>query len=395
MKDLTFPIVLQIIKDGKTKILSTGISCLKKDWDGLELKKSHPNFQKRNLILHGIKQKALKILDEYQADDMDFSLLDFEYKFKGDKLNSKITVYEHFQDIINRMKLSNRIGNSRAYYDTCNSFFKFNLDKDLTFKNLNVSKIENYEAYLRSRNNQDSGIAFKMRALRAVFNSAIRNNIVKQDFYPFTKYKISKLKGKGIKRALTRVEVKRIIDVDIEERPDLINTKNYFIFCYFARGVNWIDVLRLKKSDIQDGYITYIRSKTKGRFMVKILAPVQEILDYYILQERNTSYVFPILLKDDLTPIQIENRKQKTLKKFNKDLKELARLAKVAKNVTSYVIRHSYASNLKQLGVSTDKISESMGHSNLEVTKSYLRDFETVEIDFENEKLLNFSKNEI
>jgi integrase len=234
-----------------------------------------------------------------------------------------------------------------------------------------------------------------MRALRAVFNSAIRNNIVKQDFYPFTKYKISKLKGKGIKRALTRAEVKRIIDVDIEERPDLINTKNYFIFCYFARGVNWIDVLRLKKSDIQDGYITYIRSKTKGRFMVKILAPVQEILDYYILQERNTSYVFPILLKDDLTPIQIENRKQKTLKKFNKDLKELARLAKVAKNVTSYVIRHSYASNLKQLGVSTDKISESMGHSNLEVTKSYLRDFETVEIDFENEKLLNFSKNEI
>jgi site-specific recombinase XerD len=129
--------------------------------------------------------------------------------------------------------------------------------------------------------------------------------------------------------------------------------------------------------------------------MVKILAPVQEILDFYILQERNTSYVFPILLKDDLTPIQIENRKQKTLKKFNKDLKELARLAKVAKNVTSYVIRHSYASNLKQLGVSTDKISESMGHSNLEVTKSYLRDFETVEIDFENEKLLNFSKNEI
>ncbi|MEY3330108.1 MAG: hypothetical protein RLZZ115_2993, partial [Cyanobacteriota bacterium] len=115
--------------------------------------------------------------------------------------------------------------------------------------------------------------------------------------------------------------------------------------------------LRLKKSDIQDGYVTYIRSKTKGRFMVKILAPVQEILDYYILQERNTSYVFPILLKDDLTPIQIENRKQKTLKKFNKDLKELARLAKVAKNVTSYVIRHSYASNLKQLGVSTDKIS--------------------------------------
>jgi site-specific recombinase XerD len=124
--------------------------------------------------------------------------------------------------------------------------------------------------------------------------------------------------------------------------------------------------------------------------MVKILPPVQEVLEYYLSQIRNTEYVLPILLKDDLTPSQIENRKHKTLKKFNKDLKELATLAKVAKNVTSYVIRHSYATNLKQLGVSTDKISQSMGHSNLEVTNSYLKDFETDDIDIENEKLLKF-----
>lgn len=88
--------------------------------------------------------------------------------------------------------------------------------------------------------------------------------------------------------------------------------------------------------------------------------------------------------------MQIENRKQKTLKKFNKELKELAKVAKVAKNVTSYVIRHSYATNLKQLGVSIEKISQSMGHSSVEITNSYLKDFETDEIDIENEKLLNF-----
>jgi site-specific recombinase XerD len=93
---------------------------------------------------------------------------------------------------------------------------------------LNVGKLEDYEAYLRNRGNQDSGIAFKMRAVRAVYNSAIRNGIVKQDFYPFDKYKISKLKGKGIKRALNREEVKRILDVDLTDRPDLINDKSLF-----------------------------------------------------------------------------------------------------------------------------------------------------------------------
>jgi integrase len=387
-KDETYPIVLQIIKDGKSKIFSTGVNCSKKDWDGSQLKKSHPNYQKRNLILSGLKQKALKIIDEFSEEEADFTLIDFEKKFQGEKQNIKITVYEHFQEIINMMKLSNRLGNAKSYNETCDSFFKFNPDKDLTFKNLNVSKLEHYEAYLRSRDNQDSGIAFRMRSLRAVFNSAIRNGIIKQDFYPFEKYKISKLKGKGIKRALSREEVKRILDVDLTERPDLINTKKYFIFSYFVRGVNWVDMLRLKKENIQEDYIIYIRSKTKGRFMVKILPPVQEVLNHYLSQNRNTDYVFPILLKNDLTPIQIENRKHKTLKRFNKELKELALLAKVEKNITSYTIRHSYATNLKQLGVSTDKISQSMGHTSLEVTNNYLKDFENEVLDDANENLL-------
>ena len=74
-------------------------------------------------------------------------------------------------------------------------------------------------------------------------------------------------------------------------------------------------------------------------------------------------------------------------KKFNKELKELAKLANVAKSVSSYTLRHSYATNLKQLGVSTEKISESLGHSNVDITNSYLKLFETEEIDIENEKL--------
>ena len=55
--DFTYPIVLQVIKDGKAKVISTGISCNKSDWTGQELKKTHPNFQKRNLILMNIKQE--------------------------------------------------------------------------------------------------------------------------------------------------------------------------------------------------------------------------------------------------------------------------------------------------------------------------------------------------
>ena len=387
--DNTYPIMLQIIKDGKSKLISTGISCLENEWDGNELKKQHANYQKRNLILSNLKSKALKIIDEFNSDEVDFTLSDFEAKYRGEKNNSKITVFEHFQDIIKMMNSSGRTGNARSYKDTCNSFFKFHIDTDLSFKNLNVTLIENYEAHLRGRGNQDSGIANRMRTLRAVYNSAIRNGIVKKECYPFDKYKISKLKGKGLKRALSRQEVKKMLEVNIDERPDLVEVKNFFTFSYFTRGINFVDMMKLKKESIMEDKFEYIRSKTKGRFLIKILPPVRTILDYY-LSRSSTNYVFPILLKNDLTPMQIENRKHKMLKKFNNDLKELAMLAGVEKNVTSYVIRHSFATNSKQMGISTDVISQSMGHSNVNITNSYLKDFEDDVIDDANEKLLIF-----
>src|SRR5690606_10852369 len=191
------------------------------------------------------------------------------------------------------------------------------------------------------------------------------------------KYKIAKLKGKSIKRALSRDEIQKIFELDISEHPNLIHSKNYFVFSYFILGLIFVDMMHLTWDDINDDSITYIRSKTKGRFSIKILKPVKEILSFYSKTHTSTSYVFPILLKEGLTPTQIQNRKAKTLKKFNKDLKEIATLAGIDKKLTSYVARHSFATNLKQLGVSTDIISESMGHQNINITNAYLKEFDS------------------
>jgi site-specific recombinase XerD len=98
--------------------------------------------------------------------------------------------------------------------------------------------------------------------------------------------------------------------------------------------------------------------------------------------------VFPILLKENLTPMQIENRKHKTLRRFNKQLKEIAKIQGVKKNVTSYVIRHSFATNLKYAGISADLIGQSMGHQDVSVTNAYLKEFKDDIIDDAMTKLL-------
>jgi len=55
----------------------------------------------------------------------------------------------------------------------------------------------------------------------------------------------------------------------------------------------------------------------------------------------------------------------------------LAHLCEITKNVSSYVARHSFANCLKQKGVATDVISESLGHQNLTVTQAYPKEVDT------------------
>ncbi len=383
------PVVLRITKERKVKIISLGMDCDLQNWDekSAQFKKSMPNYIQKNIILSNLKQKAWAIIDGFNIDEVDFTLTQFEEKFRG-KESSKITVLEFWEDKIKDLNLAGRTGNARAHHDTKTSFFKFCKNQKILFKEITVEVVDKYETHLRANGCNDGGIGVRMRELRAVFNDAIKKGVTQEKYYPFKTYKVSKLKSSGFKKALTREEVRLIENFDEVKYPHLREAKHLFVFSYYTRGMNHYDVLRLTWSNIINNKICYSRSKTKGRFIIKILQPVQDILDYYKEINIKTNYVFPILLNEGLTPIQIENRKAKKLKRFNSDLKKIAQLVGIDKPISSYVIRHSYATNLKQLGTSVELISQSMGHQNVSITSAYLKDFEDDIIDDANERLL-------
>jgi len=60
----------------------------------------------------------------------------------------------------------------------------------------------------------------------------------------------------------------------------------------------------------------------------------------------------------------------------------------IKKNISSYVARHSFANCLKQKGVATDIISESLGHQNLAITQAYLKELDNSVLDKAVELLL-------
>lgn len=385
-----YPIYLRVTKDRKSKFITLKLACEKSQWNEQksEFRKSVKHYQQFNNSLDEIWKRAEKIVSDALGRGDDISLEDFEELFFNFKLDKKVTVNEFWDEHIEDMNKSGRTGNARFFKDSKSSFFKFLQDKTIYFRDITPALLDKYEVFLRSNGGIDSGIAVKMRAVRALYNSAIKKGFAHKENYPFDAYKLSKLKGKGNKRALNSDDVSKIKDLDITEHPTLLNTKNYFLFSYYTGGMNFFDMMKLTWENIVGDRIIYTRSKTKGRFTIKILKPVQEILDYYRNQQRDTKYVFPIILREDCTPIQLEYRKEKTLKRFNKDLKKISEICEIDQKITSYVARHSFATNLKQKGVSTDVISEAMGHQNLTITQAYLKELENDVIDDAFSKLL-------
>lgn len=385
-----YPICLRVTKDRKSKYFKTLFDATEAEWDSNagKFNKRNENYIQNNRLLHKFQDRALKVVGELQIEKEDFALEEFEKRYRIDTNPIKTNVFAFWEEIICEMIEAGRTGNARANRDTYNSLKMFNRSTNLTFKQITPTYLNKYEVFLRSRGGTDGGIGVRMRAIRALYNFGISRNIVKSDFYPFKAYKLSRLKGKGAKRALSFDEVQRIVKMDISNYPTLRNTRNFFVFSFYSRGMNFTDMMKLEWNDIKGDRIFYTRSKTKGNFILKVLPPVQEILNYYKENSKGTKYVFPLLLNENMTPIQIENRKSKTLKKFNKDLKEIARLCKIDKNISSYVARHSFANCLKQKGVATDVISESMGHQNLAITQAYLKELDSSVLDEASELLL-------
>ncbi|WP_445738365.1 phage integrase SAM-like domain-containing protein [Mariniflexile sp.] len=383
LADGSYPISLRVSKDRKSKFFQTIFRAFTNEWNqatGSFTTKNSNSIQNNRLLLK-FKDRALKILSDLEMEKSDFTLRDFENRFRIVSNPVQQNVFYFWDEIIGELIYAGRTGNARVNKEVFASLNLFHKSTRLNFKDITPSFLNKYEAFLRSRGGSDGGIGVRMRTIRALYNFAIERKIAKDQDYPFKIYKVSKLKGRSLKKALRMEEILQIRDFDLVKYPWYVNTRNYFIFSFYTRGMNFADMMKLEWKAIDNDKIYYTRSKTKGNFKIKILTPVREILNYYKEFAIDTKYVFPILLKNNLTPPQLENRKHKTLQRYNKELKEIAEICGIDKTLTSYVARHSFANCLKQKGIATDIISESMGHQNLAVTQAYLKEFDNSVLD--------------
>lgn len=378
--------MLCVCKDNKRKYLSLGISVSAENWD---FKSNLPNDKcpNRERIIILINEKVNEIqriaLDKKIAG-RDFSASTLIESAKPSE-TSKRTVGDYFLSYIENLKNENRLRYAGMYEISYNSFIKFAKHLDIPFSDIDVGWLKKYEAWGKAQNLSVSTISTRLRHLRAVFNLALLEHAIKSDCYPFHNYKVSKLNKATAKRALSKDDIRRIMEYKGKSQMECLAI-DIFTFSYLCAGINFIDIAKLKYSNIQENQLVYNREKTKKLIITPLQERAIQIIEKY--NDGKSAFVFPILSNFHKTDVQVANRLHKVLANLNKHLKAIGVKLKLPIPLTTYVARHSFATVLKRAGVSTSIISESLGHSSEKITQVYLDSFDKEQMNTAMQALL-------
>jgi len=375
LKDGLHPIRLQLIHNLKIKRFSTGEACNIMDWDVEtgRMKSRSDRAASVNRLLSALDAEVVSIVDALVVHGA-LSLESFTTRYRSPKATADVLAY--MNKLAKGYTVQGRIGYAGTFRTAANALSRLTNAAPIRFADLNTHKLEELEQMLKHEGGTGGGIRAYMRTIRVAVNSAIKEGLMSAEQYPFETathkgYSMKRLKSTASPRALSEGDIEKLKQFPFDEAPHLAESVRVFLFTFYADGMNFQDVARLKRSDLTNGRIFYIRKKT-GR---PINIPVDEVLsDILATFDKHTSeYLFPYLDSKHITEAQQWDRIRKCLKRVNGQLKEAAEVVGIDTNLTTYVARHSAFTTYYRKGVALEHISELARHSSPAVTQLYLR----------------------
>jgi len=392
LADGSHPLMVRISQLKSKKYFSTGLSCPASLWDFDKHtpKRSHPDRKLLEAILAQKKATYHTKLLELESEQKSLSLQQLVQAIEEPKQASG-ELFPFLLEVCQNLTQSGKIGRARLYKRLLTSLKEFTGSKQLCFSDIDVPFLNRYEAFLYKQGLVENSIGTYFQVLRALLNKAIQAKRMKKEHYPFDNFSLGKFSTLTQKRAMSREDLQQIVALALPADSKLQVARDYFLFSYYGQGMNFRDMATLKWKQIVKDRVVYTRLKTGKMMQFKLMSPALEILEKYKkpLSVQADDFVFPILNKNEhTTPQQISNRINRVLRQVNTSLKELAQAAKVPVHLTTYVARHTYATVLKQSGISTGVISEALGHKGEKITQTYLKSFSNEVIDEANSFLL-------
>lgn len=409
--DGDYPLIMRLGHHRRTTSLPLGISLKERDWDdkGKIVKRSYTGTEtvsRLNNIIQKKRTDAMDIILKLHESGILSTLSVAELRARIDQKEQSPSFYDFASEQVSALKKANRIGTAKSYEGTVAALKTYNKGRpvakrkggqrtkeanawdnrvqDLKFSEITYRFLVGFENYHLASGNQLNGLAVYMRTIRAIYNKGIKSSVADAELYPFEQYKIRTAPTE--KRALEGEYIQKIVSLKLEPTHPCFHARNYFLASYMMYGMNFKDMACVKKTDLRNGRIFYRRNKTGKLYDIRVTGGLKEILDYYLTDRLSSDFIFPIVNRT--TPMLIDRDIQWARKRYNQKLKEIAQLCGIESNLTSYVSRHSFATQAMLAEVPMNAISTMLGHSSLKTTEIYLKSLPSNVLDEYNKRVL-------
>lgn len=402
-KDGSCPLKVAFCHKHNTAYSPLDVSIKPEEWDNDNqqvVKRKDKKFQniliRKRVAEMSLALNRIMLRDDYEDMDakeiMKMFVRGVDTVDKPEDMDYVIPVYNEY------IELCRKTSTAASYKTSLRNLKEYAKDIDtLRFKDVTASWLRKYQKWLmEDRGMEVNGANVYLRNLRTVFNYAINNQFTRAR-YPFRDIDMS-----------TTVPDKHEITWDMflewVSKPMGDNREFYrdlFMLSFYLCGIRPVDLLYVKKDQVENGRLIYWPQKLNGRtkLSIKIEPEAWDIIHKYegkeyllsIMEERDDYRAFmahwnkalKAIGTDIYTPTKCGNGKVYQLIKHDG----------LIPFITIYYARHCWASfAYNVLDTPMDTISQALGHkSGLKVTNFYVKR-SNEKVDQANRRLIDMLK---
>ena len=320
------------------------------------------------------------IIHDKEMDGVSYSVDDLANEIQ--QLPTSQSVFTFFRKQIAKKEQMQCVGTKNNYTNAVNRFIEFRNQKDLTFSQMTADMMEMYQAWLWNRGVGQNTVSFYLRTLRTLHHKAVEaGQATSNDIFAH----VQTANVRTAKRAISVKDIRKIEKLDLPRGSSLDKARDMFLFSFYLRGMAFVDMAFLKKSDLKCGLVSYNRRKTHQNLNIEWIKPMQAIINKYAEQTKDSPYMLPILTGKETSPY---TQYRKVEYNTNYNLKKIGKMIGLKIPLTTYVARHTWASIALHMNIPIATISEGMGHNSYKTTQIYLESIDVSTINEANKRII-------
>jgi integrase len=342
------------------------------EWDKIHERftTNKPESIRLNEQIDQIKTKLKEVVNAYLPEE-DFSYEELWVRYNSLKQPSVgVTLNSVFVRKLDELKFTNRYGSYRTYSNCYASLSKY-ASLEIEFADICYKFLKGFENYHINIGNKPNTYGGYFRIMRAIhYEHCKLNDLPEPNIYK--RFNIARIKNEARKKSLNRQQLKDLIEFEPPSGAQ-VSAKQIFLFSFYVRGINLMDMLQLTDKNLEGDVLVYRRQKTGKQMQIKLVSQAMDILRYF---QNDSPYLFPYMREGDIPKYRISD----VNRNINRRLKLIGDEIGI-KQITMYSARHTFAELQYKSGVRIEIISQMLGHSDLKTTQTYLRSFSDDEVD--------------